>query len=469
MARDAACDCNRRSFLRGAGMTLAGIGVSSLLPGPFLRQAMAATAGPFSSKKLLFIFLRGGNDGLNTVIPAGDPDYSQVNRPTLYIPNALSLDLGNGFARLHPSLAALMPVFASGDLAIVHRVGVPANSMSHFDGQRVWESGNPAQTKLFEGWLYRYIVENAVAQGVRLPALSVQSQRPVILRGDQTFVNIAVPDGFDYSMSEPKKTKVSDGWSGEYQDLDGIEAYRPLLSETSVTLAGVLDEYRSWSQQTWNPKDPNTGFSLFPVDGATNPPSAPGPFPSSAFPFFRSLKICALSLLESDALNNNGTRVAGTELGPFDTHNSQGVMTGQQPGLLAILAYGLRSLQIALSGAALDPRGYRGIWNDTVVCTLSEFGRTSKENGSYGTDHAAASCLFVAGGAVNGGVYNCDASTWPAGTMFAKDGRYVGLRTDYRAIFWEILRDHMGADPATVDTVFPGYTALGLTEANLIG
>jgi uncharacterized protein (DUF1501 family) len=469
MAKDADCDCSRRSFLRGAGLTLAGIGVSSLLPGPFLRQAMAATSGPFANKKLLFIFLRGGNDGVNTVIPAGDPDYNALNRPSLYIPNGLSLDLGNGFARLHPAMAAMMPVFASGDLAVVHRVGVPANSMSHFDGQRVWESGNPAQTKLFEGWLYRYIVENAVAQGVQLPALSVQANRPVLLRGDQPFVNIAVPDGFDYTLSEGKKTKAGGGWSEEYADLMGIEAYRPLLSETSVKLAGVLDEYRSWSQQSWNPKDPNTGFSLFPVDSATNPPTAPGPFPSSAFAFFRSLKICALSLLESDAVNNNGTRVAGTELNGFDSHNTQGAAIGTQASLLSVLAYGLRSLQIALSGAAVDTRGYRGVWNDTVVCTLSEFGRTSMENGSGGTDHAAASCLFVAGGAVNGGVYNCDSSTWPAGTLFAKDGRYVSLRTDYRALFWEILRDHMGADPATADTVFPGYTGLGLTEPGLIG
>src|SRR6185436_1479964 len=111
-----------------------------------------------------------------------------------------------------------------------------------------------------------------------------------------------------------------------------------------------------------------------------------------------------------------------------------------QATLLSWLAYGLKSLQIVLSGAANDPRGYPAIWNDTVVTTLSEFGRTSKENGSIGTDHAAASCLFVAGGSVNGGVYNCDAATWPHGVMFGTSARYLSLRTDYRAIFWEILR-----------------------------
>lgn len=468
MSRHADCDCSRRSFLRGAGLTLAGFGVTSLLPGPFLQQALAATAGPFSNRRLIFIFLRGGNDGINTVIPGGDPDYSAVNRPTLYIPNASSLDLGNGFARLHPAMSSLMPLYASGDLAIVHRVGYPNNTMSHFDDQRVWENGNPAQTQLFEGWLYRYIAENAVSAGVQLPALSVQANQPILLRGDEPLVNIANPNSFDYLPADPKKTKLKNGWGGAYAGLTGLEPYRPLLSQTSVKLIDTLDEYRSWSQQTWDPRDPNTGFSLFPVSDATNPGFPPGMFPTSSYGFFRSLKICALSMLESDAVNNNGTRVAGCELGNFDTHNNQGSASGDQASLLAMLAYGLRSLQIVLSGAATDPRAYPGVWNDTVVCTLSEFGRTTKENGSVGTDHAVASCLFVAGGAVNGGVYNCDPSTWPAGVMFAKDGRYLSHRTDYRAIFWEILRDHMGADPAKVNQVFPGYSGLGLTELGLI-
>src|SRR5262247_598926 len=123
------CDCTRRSFLHGAGLTLAGFGLSSLLPGAFVNHALAA-AGPFSNRRLMFIFLRGGNDGLNTVIPAGDPDYNTTNRPNLYIPNASSLDLGNSFARLHPAMAQLMPVLTSGDLAVVHRVGYPNNTKS---------------------------------------------------------------------------------------------------------------------------------------------------------------------------------------------------------------------------------------------------------------------------------------------------------------------------------------------------
>jgi uncharacterized protein (DUF1501 family) len=181
--------------------------------------------------------------------------------------------------------------------------------------------------------------------------------------------------------------------------------------------------------------------------------------------------VCALSFLESDATSPNGTRIAGTELNGFDTHNSQGQVTGAQASLLSWLGYGLRSLRVVLSGAATyaaNPRTYPAVWQDTVVVTLSEFGRTTKENGSVGSDHAAASCLFAAGGSINGGVYNCDPSTWPAGVMFGDSGRYLLVRTDYRAIFWEILRDHMGADPGKAEAIFPGYDALGLEEAGLI-
>src|SRR5881296_4199503 len=234
------CDCSRRSFLKGAGLTLSGFSIASLFPGPWIRFAMGA--GPFNNKRLLFLFLRGGNDGLNAVIPAGDPDYSTLNRPTLYIPPAASIDL-NGFARLHPALADLMEIYGAGDLAVVHRVGFPNNSRSHFDDQRVWENGDPLDSKSYEGWLYRYIVDNALDAGVSLPALSVQATQPVALRGATPFVNIANPDSFDYIVAEPKKTKVKNAWDAQYTDLTGLEAYRQVLAQTSLKLIDTLDEY----------------------------------------------------------------------------------------------------------------------------------------------------------------------------------------------------------------------------------
>ena len=199
------CACDRRSFLKGSGLTLAGFSLMSLLPGPMLRHAMAAGTG---SKKLLFIFLRGGNDGLNAVIPHGDTDYNTTNRPTLYISPGESIDL-NGFASLHPSLGDLMDPFDAGDLAVLHRVGYPDSTHSHFDGQRIWENGDPTQPAMFEGFLYRYIRDNAMAQGAPLPVLTAQSESPLILRGDVSYVNVANPDEFDYLHAAPQRDKDS--------------------------------------------------------------------------------------------------------------------------------------------------------------------------------------------------------------------------------------------------------------------
>jgi len=456
MQHPSTCSSSRRSFLRGCGLTLSGFGVASLFPTPFIDQALAGTTS--NDRRLLFIFLRGGNDGLNAVIPHGDPAYSASIRPNLYIAPQEAIDL-NGFASLHPALGDLVDLYNAGDLAVIHRVGYANNSKSHFDGERVWENGDPSRSHLFEGWLYRYIRDNGVNAGVTLPALTVQKTSSVLLRGAEPFVNIAKPESFAYPLEGARGEKFKRDWSGIAARLSGLEPYRPVLSQTGVRLADTMDEYASWDHAGWNPLDPDTGDPLFPVSNDTDPDDR---YTSGAYDFFRSLKICALSLLESGADSPNGTRVAGTQLLGFDHHGGQGRLDGSQPMLLSWLAHGIRALNIALSGAAIDPRGYPAIWEKTTVVTLSEFGRTTEENGSLGTDHGAASCMFAAGGSINGGVYNCDAGSWPDGVIFGAEGRYLLERTDYRSIFWEILRDHMGAAPGTVDAVFPNYTALGL-------
>ena len=247
-----------------------------------------------------------------------------------------------------------------------------------------------------------------------------------------------------------------------YEGLIGLETYRPVLSQTGVKLADTIDEYASWDQANWNPLDPNTGWSLFPVSVATNQAG----FNVTSYGFFESLKVATLSLLESTGTNNN-TRIAGTQLNGFDTHNNQGQMVGAQAELLSWLAYGFKSVRTVLSGAAIDPRGYASIWDDTLVVTMSEFGRTTIENGSAGTDHAAGGVMFAMGGTVNGGVYNCDSGSWPNGVMFGVQGRYLQEQTDYRSVFWEILRDHMGAQAGSADTVFPAYTAGGYGAGEL--
>lgn len=454
---------SRRAFMRLSGVTLAGVSLTSALPDALMSFAMTTAA---SNKRLLYIYLDGGCDALNTIIPHGDPQYNATLRPTLYVPPAQAINL-NGFASLHKNLAELNTVYTAGDLAVVHRVGYPDMTQSHFDGKKIWQFGNPAVAAFGSGWLYRYLITNGLAQGASLPALNVNYYLSELLQGQESIVNIADPNSFDYGIDEPVKTKFRNRWSAAYTRLAGTEPYRELLAKTGVDLISTTAEYASWDQANWNPKDPNTGWSLFPVDDNTNPTLSGGvkKFSTESYPFFLNLKICALSLLEGGG--TNGTRIAATELGGFDSHDGQGLLTGQHPDRLSWLGYGIQSLRTVLSGAATNNRSYGAIWNDTCVVTASEFGRTSAENGSSGTDHGQASFSLVAGGLVKGGVYNCDASNWFPGTLFEKDGFYFLHRTDYRALLWEVLRDHMGASLATVNTIFPGYTGLGLVEPDL--
>ncbi len=467
--KDHCADCSRRAFLHKSGLTLAGLGATSLIPTPLVRQAMAAN----EDKRLLFIFLRGGNDAVNTLIPHGDAEYNATNRPTLYVPPGDAIDLGNGFASLHPALDDLKKVFDDGDLAAIHRVGYQNMSRSHFSGQRIWENGDPTQpTFLFEGWLYRYMREEGLDLNATLPALTAPNGG-VLMRGVPPYhVNVRNPDQFDYTYGPPKSDKFKQSWRDIYSQLPHGTKYRDALQASEIQLLDTLDEYAAWDHTNWNPTDPNTGEYLFPVSAATNPadPSGPGgrKFAAAFYPFFNALKVCVLSLLEGDGLN--GTRIAGTELTGFDNHENQGQLAGVHRDRLNVLGYGIRSVQIALSGVATnEPRGYTGIWENTMAVTMSEFGRTSRENGSFGTDHGGSTCVFAAGGPVNGGVYNADGSNWANGDIFAHDNRDLETITDYRSVFWEILRDHMGALPSNADNVFPNYSALSLPELGLIG
>ena len=135
--------------------------------------------------------------------------------------------------------------------------------------------------------------------------------------------------------------------------------------------------------------------------------------------------------------------------GGYDTHNGQGGPNGYHGSLLEALADGITAFS----------RDMQSMWQDIVIITMTEFGRTSIENGNRGTDHAYSSVVFVGGGPVKGGVYNCDSSTWAAGDLFSQSGRYVRRRTDFRNLYSEIIRKHLGGDQSLVEQVIPGYAA----------
>src|SRR5437867_6535922 len=216
----------RRGFLDRSLKLGLGVALSTLVDIPFvMKRALAEGTVGLNGKKLLFIFLRGANDALNSVIPVGDPAYNTTNRPNIHIPGdpgtdytagsscdfpqsvlatdptfgyGYALRLGNGFAALHPSLKFLAPVYNAGDLALVHRVAYPKQSRSHFDSQNYWENGNPNNNLSKDGIFYRTIMESGLAHSAPLTGISIQSALPLILRGsDAAMTNLTSPTRYD--------------------------------------------------------------------------------------------------------------------------------------------------------------------------------------------------------------------------------------------------------------------------------
>ena len=465
---------NRRQFLRKSFLTSAGMAIGSLLNVPgALRNAFASDLPyAWNGNKILFIFLRGGNDGLNSLIPSGDPAYSPAMRPTLHIappdagltsggqadpdpqPNR-AIDLGNGFATLHPSLKALVPLYNDGELALIHRVGYPEQSRSHFDSERYWETGVPRDDLRSEGIFHRTLVETGLHRTQVMPAVSLQNTMPLILRGDVPMANINDPSRFDllgvYAAARQKHIESITRMHGHpypaknNRDLLFPSGERFVRSVQQVQAIDFDANGRTGAgaKISGSPflDDDLNATHLFPIDSASDENSI------GNWSFFRSLKYSAQILGETDAV------VAGTELHGFDTHSSQ---LSSHARLMTRVGWAMYALKKYLSHPSVN------MWHKTMVVTLSEFGRTSEENGSDGTDHAEAGVMFVAGGAANfnGGVHQCDGASWqtgPSGSMFQTGDRYLARSVDYRSVFGEMLKRHLGIPEATLGRIIPGY------------
>ena len=464
------------------------------VPG-FVQRAIAEGTIGTRGKKVLFIFLRGGNDGINNVIPIEDPGYLAARTaiaitkdpdPTVmtrYSTAGGSCDvvgpaypyaipLGNGFAALHPALYELAPVYNStvpgepGDLAIIHRVAYPRQSRSHFDSEKYWENGSPYSNNLKEGIFYRTMIESGLAGQRALMAVSVQSNMPLIIRGEYPMTNLGDP--LRYDLLGVNYTSSSSRDRVKQIDANEAATLRPYPAKDNRTLVyglgkqfhETLDIFQQIGFANNNFVDPQ-GVQLFNINDS----------------YYKNLKAAAQILANTNAI------VAGTQFGGFDTHTAQGGVTGGHANLLRRIGHTMYALKHFFSNPAYNNGGGSGqgrnLWNDIVVVTLSEFGRTSIENASSGTDHAEASVMYVAGGAVNGGVYACDPSanatmgvpnwtpadpgwtvTSPAangGSMFGASSRYLKRAVDYRSVLGEIIRDHLGATQAQLNRIIPAY------------
>lgn len=510
-----------RSLKIGLGVALATLTDIPLVMKKALAEGSIGLPGPDGKiKKLLFIFLRGANDSLNSLIPIEDPAY-EPNRPEIHIPRnptpnyystatglmddltgaagfpAEAIRAGNGFAALHPSLKYLAPGYNAGDLAMIHRVGYPRQSRSHFDSQNYWENGNPNNNLSKDGIFYRTMIESGLANSNPLTGISIQSALPLILRGsDAAMTNLSDPTRF-------KLLGVPNNTAGTLKTTNNIVAAnafpfpekmnRELLSLQYKNMDKVLNEFAQGADfsETGNTfVDSDTGYYLFPTTNAKNGGQTAATYvvdtASASYSFFKNLKAAALVLNKTDAI------IAGTELGGFDTHNNQIASPGGTPDPLSGTH---ASLQRRIGWAMHALRQYfktyadRATWENTIVITLSEFGRTTVQNGTLGTDHAEGGAMLVAGGSIKGygksgrtsGIFGCHpddsyngvsksligwvpGSATPgatSGTMFGVSSRYLKRAVDYRSVLGELIRDHLGATQAQLDRIIPGYAVAG--------
>ena len=433
--------CTRRKFLQAGGLTALGLGLKFLNP----EDIVLANAMDEQNTKLVFIFQRGGNDGVNTVIPYGDPEYNTGNRPTLFIPRTSAIDLGNDFAGLHPRMAPMIEIYnhpaltgidGPGNLAIIHRVGYDGQSKSHFNSRQYWENGVPGDPSFEEGMIYRQVALTMNPLENNLVAAAMSNSQMVALKGPLPVPTIGNVETFSFSGDPAGSIKFigqspttpqgydGSGLLGAYggpHDFPG-KPYRELVYGTGLALTNSMNIVQEAVAQ--GPYMPSGGAS----------------YPGGSF----GDRLEQIAML----LKRTNVRVLGVNIGGWDNHTNQGKIYGRHGDLLAQVAQGFQALY----------RDLRDQWDKLLIVTMTEFGRTSLENGSKGTDHGHACVMFVAGGRVHGGVYNCDASTWLEGDLFSASGRYVERRIDFRAIFGEIFMRHFGDNEEVLEQVIPGYT-----------
>lgn len=411
----------RRNFLKGitaaagAGMWLSG--------SPFSFKVKSALAA--EGKTLVVVFQRGGCDGLNEVVPYADEHYYDL-RPTIGIapPDASNpesaLDL-NGFFGLHPAMAAMMPIWQQNQLAVMPAVHYPNASRSHFTSQHYIESGQSESES--DGWLNRHLQTQMMDAPFK--AVGFGNDLAQSLRGTVDVSTLNSLSAFSMGVNSEDESFLLSRLQTAYGQEAGALSNQQLLHRFGRKMVNDLDVISAVRSIPYQP-----------IDGVN--------YPSNGFG--NQLKDTA-QLIKAGV----GLELATVSIGGWDTHaNQRGGVTNAGQG---------RSLKSFSDGLAAFYHDMADHLDDVVVLTMTEFGRTSRENGSQGTDHGNASSWFAFGGGIQGGVYG----DWPG---LAPDqlhnGRYLAMATDYRDIYSDILTNHL--DNNALSSVLPGHSGnpLGL-------
>lgn len=405
----------RREFIQnGLGFVSLGLAMPS-----FLVQASEALAAENSTpgagmmktatgKILVVIEMSGGNDGLNTVIPYAAAEYSKA-RPNIGVAKDQTLQIGtsNGMQLgLHPRLKNLHGLFDKGKVAVVTGVGYPNPNRSHFESMDVWQLGDPDRQKAREGWLAKYFDADGHLKNTLLPGIAFGEQLPLALNAPGSPAAV-IGNGGDYGfgVNAPDKNQQMQAFNAMYSSSGTAAAshdefIRNVGNEVYTSTQVIKDAIKAYDSRAGEKASYPGGNGL-------------------------AARLQTIAKLITGGLS---TRVYYASIGGFDTHANQ---PGGHGNLMGALADAIAAFykDLELQGRA----------DDVIVMTFSEFGRRVHENGSMGTDHGAASVLFVVGGALRGGVYGA----YP--NLTDLDDGDLKMTTDFRSVYAAILDKWLGA------------------------
>jgi len=401
---------SRRLFIRDGVAT-----VTLGLTAPAFLSAIAQAQG-LPSRRLVVIYLGGGNDALNTLISYQDSNYYN-RRPTIAIPAGqvlqVGVDAGGRALGLHPRLGGLWNIFNEGRLALVQRTGYANSSRSHFEATDIWGTANP-QSSSGSGWLGRYL--DTLPRPVdALAAWNTSGETPRALLSGQTGVP-AIPNASTYTYASPNRGSAALQERTAAQIMaTNPAAGRPHLAfvnSTSRAAIETLDRVALATSYTPTIVYPNNGFGL------------------------------ALRTVAGAIVRGVGSRVYWVQTGGFDTHAQQGGSAGAYGNLMGTLGDGLWAFYSDLRNT--------GLLNDTTVILFSEFGRRISENGSGGTDHGAAGLMVALGGMVRGGLYGTAASLAPGNPTLENNSGDVHFETDFRSVYARVLDQWLGVNSVPI-------------------
>jgi uncharacterized protein (DUF1501 family) len=430
-------DLTRRSFLKAGGLALLAAGVPAWLPRVVFSKSFVA-----GRDVIVYVYLRGGADGLTMIAPYGDPAYATI-RPTLRLlppgggaNSALALANSNFFG-LAPGMGALLEPYEAGKLAIVHASGfvVGNPSRSHFDAQRFMEVGKFNDPTLFTGWLGRHLSDT----GAVMPAQPVRA--------------IGVATGLQQSLVGSPKSIPVPGLGGStspaYNITGSSSTAAARLARLNTMYSAVADPVKTAAQTTQA-----TITLLNSIGFSTYQPAGGAAYPTSSFGY--AMKSAA-ALIKADI----GVEALAIDKGGWDLHANLGPVTGSMNTLMDDLA---RAMQ------AFHRDVIAGSNKNVVVVVMSEFGRRAAENGSAGVDHGFGNAMLLMGQSINGGqVFSRNTqgqAGWPGlgpGQLF--QNLDLAATIDFRTVLSEVCQNLL--QNTNLSNVFPSFVQqpfIGITD-----